>query len=122
VSGAAGHMVDDDAHEAIEELEERIESLGQAVARCRKISLAAKLAVAAGVIWILLVLLTIVSFDPATLITAMAMAIGGVVLLGSNATTWRQTEAELHSTEAERVSLIGRLHLSVVGEDTPTLH
>jgi len=115
-------MVDDDAHEAIEALEERIESLGETIGRCRKISLVAKLAVAAGAVWLLLVLLTIVPFDPATLITAMAIAIGGVVLLGSNATTWTQTEAELHSVNAQRADLIEHMHLSVVGENTPTLH
>jgi hypothetical protein len=115
-------MVDDDAHEAIEELEERIETLGETVERCRKISFAAKLAVAAGVAWTLLALLTIVSFDPATFITAMAIAIGGVVLLGSNATTWTQTETELQRAEAQRAGLIERMHLSVVGENTPTLH
>ena len=115
-------MVDDDARDAIEKLEERIEALGETVERCGKISLTAKFAVAASAIWMVLVLLTIVPFDPATFIAAMAIAIGGVVLLGSNATTWAQTEAELQRTQAQRADLIERMHLSVIGENTPTLH
>ena len=115
-------MVDDDAHDAIEELEARIEALGETIERCGKISLTAKFAVTASTTWIVLVLLTIVPFDPATFIAAMAIAIGGVVLLGSNATTWTQTEAELQRAEAQRASLIERMHLSVIGENAPTLH
>ncbi len=115
-------MVDDDAHDAIEKLEARIEALGETIERCGKISLAAKFAVAASAVWMVLVLLTIVPFDPATFIAAMAIAIGGVVLLGSNATTWAQTEAELQRTQAQRADLIERMHLSVIGESTPTLH
>jgi hypothetical protein len=115
-------MVDSDAYDAVEELEKRIETLGETVDRCRKISLAAKLAIAAGVAWTALVLLTIIPFDAATFVAAIAIAIGGVVLLGSNATTWTQTEAELQRAEAQRASLIERMHLSVIGENAPTLH
>ena len=115
-------MVDDDAHDAIEKLEARIEELGETIERCRKISLAAKSAIAASAVWMVLVPLTIVPFDPATFIAAMAIAIGGVVLLGSNTTTWGQTEAELQRTQAQRADLIERMHLSVIGESTPTLH
>jgi hypothetical protein len=115
-------MVDDDAHDAIEKLEAHIEALGETIERCGKISLAAKFAVAAGAVWMVLVLLTIAPFDPATFIAAMAIAIGGVVLLGSNATTWAQTEAELRRAQAQRTDVIERMHLSVIGESTPTLH
>ena len=49
-------------------------------------------------------------------IAAMAATIIGIVLLGSNATTWTQAEAALHATEAMRADLIGRMELRVVGE------
>ena len=50
-------MDDDDFHDEIAQLEARSEALAEGIERCRKISLAAKLAIAAGAIWIVLVLL-----------------------------------------------------------------
>ena len=46
----------------------------------------------------------------------------GVVLLGSNKTTWTQTETAMHASEAMRAELIGRIELRLVGEQKPTLH
>ena len=115
-------MDDDDFSEEIAQLEARSEALAESIERCRKISLAAKLTIAAGTIWIALVLLLVIPYIPETVIAAMAAMIGGVVLLGSNATTWTQAEAALHAAEAERADLIGRMELRVVGEERPTLH
>jgi hypothetical protein len=84
--------------------------------------LAAKLTIAAGAIWIVLVLLGVIAFSPDTIIAALAAVIGGIVLLGSNSTTWTQTDAALHEAEAMRADLIGRMDMRVVGEEKPTLH
>ena len=105
----------------IARIEERIEELGEAVARCRKISLAAKVAIGAGAAWLALTLLSLAPFVPFMLVGAMAAVIGGVVLLGSNSTTWTQTEAQLRASEAMRAEWIGRLELRVV-EESRTLH
>jgi uncharacterized membrane protein YqjE len=113
---------DDDSHDDIGQLEARIEALGESIERCVKFSLAAKLAIAAGATWIALVLLSVVLFSPETFVAAMAAVIIGVVLLGSNATTWTQAEADLRAAEATRADLIGRIDMRVVGEETPTLH
>src|SRR5664279_4912368 len=90
-------MDDDDFRDEIAQLEARSEALTESIERCRKISLAAKLTIAAGAIWIVLVLLGVIAFSPGTIIAAMAAVLGGIVLLGSNATTWTQTDAALVS-------------------------
>ena len=115
-------MDDDDFRDEITQLEARSEALTESIERCRKISLAAKLTIAAGAIWIVLVLLGVIAFSPGTIITAMAAVLGGIVLLGSNATTWTQTDAALHEAEAMRADLIGRMELPVVGEERPMLN
>jgi hypothetical protein len=112
-----GDTIDD-----IDQLEARIESLTASIERCRKISLASKFAVAAGVTWFALMLLWIVSFSAGAFVAALSAVLGGLVLLGSNATTWEQTAADLHAAEAMRAQLIGSIDLRVVGEETPTIH
>ncbi|HSP51243.1 MAG TPA: hypothetical protein VLN61_13895 [Pseudolabrys sp.] len=114
--------MDDDFRDEIAQLEARSEALTESIERCRKISLAAKLTIAAGVIWIVLVLLGVIAFSPGTIIAAMAAVIGGIVLLGSNETTWIQTDAALHEAEAMRADLIGRIDMRVVGDERPKLH
>jgi hypothetical protein len=115
-------MDGDDFRDQIAQLEARSEALAEAIDRCRKISLAAKLAIAGGAAWIGLVLLLVFPFIPGTVIAAMAAVIGGTVLLGSNATTWKQAEADLRQTEVMRANLIGRMDLRVIGEQRRTLH
>jgi hypothetical protein len=115
-------MDGDDFRDEIAQLEARSEALTEAIERCRKISLAAKFAIAGGAAWIALVLLLVVPFIPGTVVAALAALIGGTVLLGSNSATWKQADAELRQTEAMRANLIGRLDLRVIGEPKRTLH
>ncbi len=105
----------------IARIEARIEALQETIARCRKIALAARIAIGAGAVWLALTLIGLVSFTAFMVVAAMAAAIGGVVLLGSNSTTWQQTEAALAASEAMRHDLIEQLQLRVV-EERPTLH
>jgi len=111
-----------DISDDIDQLEARIEALTVSLERCRKISLAAKFAVAAGAAWFALLLLWIVSFSAVAFVAALSAVLGGLVLLGSNATTWTQTEADLRAAEAMRTQLIGNIELRVVGENSPTIH
>ena len=90
-------------------IEAHIEALAVSIERCRKLSLAAKIAIGAGGAWIVI-------------IAAMAAVIGGVVLLGSNSTTWTQTEARLRASEAMRAEMIERLQMRVVDEGVRRLH
>ena len=52
---------------------------------------------------------------------ALAAVIGGVVLLGSNSTTWEQNEAARAASAKLRAELIEGLQLRLV-EERPTLH
>ncbi len=106
----------------IAHLEERIETLTASIERCRKISFAAKLAAGAGLVWFALFLVTIVSFGPTAFVAATSAVLGGFVLLGSNQTTWEQTEAARAKAEAMRAELIGSMELRLVGEESPTIH
>jgi outer membrane murein-binding lipoprotein Lpp len=111
----------DEADDDVARIEARIEELVEAIERCRKLALAAKIAIAAGGAWIALTLLLLVPYVTALTVAALAAVIGGVVLAGSNSTTWKQTEAALKASEAMRDELIEQLQLRVV-EERPTLH
>jgi len=106
----------------IARIEERIESLREAIARCRKLSLAAKLMIGSGAAWIVLTLLWLIPYLPGMVFGALAAVIGGIVLLGSNATTWTQTEAALAASEAMRAEWIDRRDMRLVGDDRDTVH
>ena len=108
---------DDIAH-----LEAHIETLVVSIERCRKLSAAAKIAIGAGVAWIVLTLMWLVPYAAFMMVAAMAAIIGGIVLLGSNSTTWTQLEASLRASEAMRADMISRLDMRVVDDGVKRLH
>jgi hypothetical protein len=112
----------DEGADDIARVEARIEELNEAILRCGKISLAAKIMIAAGGAWIVLTLLWIVPYIAFMTVGALAFVIGGVVLAGSNSTTWKQTETALKASEKLRAEMIENLQLRVVGEEHPTIH
>ena len=81
---------DGDLHEQILHIETQIEDLTDVIERCQKISLISKAAMAAGTL-ILAIIIGAVGFDPAVMIGAIAVAIGGTVVCGSNTSTLKQT-------------------------------
>jgi fatty acid desaturase len=109
-------------HADIARIEARIETLHEAIARCRKIALAAKIAIVAGAAWLALTIVGLVPFVPTLLFGSLAVLIGGVVLAGSNSTTWQQTDDALAASEAMRRELIEQLDLRVIDDNVPTLH
>src|SRR5271169_2000601 len=113
--------MDETSSDDIARIEERIEELREAVARCRKLSLAAKLTIAAGGAWIVLTLLWLIPYEASLVFAALAAVIGGIVLLGSNSTTWTQTEAALAASEAARAEWIAGRDMRVIG-DSRTVH
>jgi hypothetical protein len=115
-------MNSDTVRDEIARLEARIEQLDDSIERCRKLSLAAKLAIGSGAAWIALTLMLIVNYVPALTFAALAAVIGGVVLLGSNSTTWTQMAAARAAAETQRADLIGGLELRAVDSGVRRLH
>ena len=115
-------MDEETATHEIVRLERLIEQLNGQLAWCAKISIAAKVAVAGCALWFALVVFWILPFGATGFVAAMSAGLGGVVLLGSNATSWEQIEDKRRQAEAARAALIGRMTLRVVGEPAPTLH
>ncbi len=103
-------------------LEHRIDVLNVALMRCRKIALAARVMIATGAGWIVLVLLQLMPAMVETTLAALAALIGGIVLLGSNASTWTETEDELAEAQAEREQLRADDEWFAANSATPTLH
>ena len=110
-------MDDNDPRDAIARLEAQIEALNESIARCRKVAVMARLVLAAGAIWIVLIVLQAVPFAPFNVVGAIAATLGGIVLSGSNSSTWKQTAAALAAAQAQRTDLIGRIDLRTVEED-----
>jgi hypothetical protein len=109
-------MDDGDLREQVVRVEARIEELAEAIERCRKIALMARAAIVVGGILILIVLIGVIRFDPTIMIGAIAAAIGGTVVLGSNSSTAVETTAALKAAEAHRAELIGEIDLRLVGD------
>ena len=111
---------DGDLHEQILHIETQIEDLTDVIERCQKISLISKAAMAAGTL-ILAIIIGAVGFDPAVMIGAIAVAIGGTVIFGSNTSTFKQTGTDMKGAEAHRAELISKMDLRVVGDGGPRI-
>jgi hypothetical protein len=105
----------------ISRLETRIEDLSDSIERCRKLDLFSKLAMSAGGLLLLAIILGLLTYDPMFLIGAIAAIIGGIVFFGSNTATLNQLAAERNAAEAERAELIGMIDLQLVPGNV-TLH
>lgn len=107
-------MNDSGLHDQIEDLELQIEALAAAAERCRKISVASKLAIGIGGMWLAAIIVGVVWPNATGLLGSMTSMIAGVVVLGSNSSTWQELTAKLETAEALRTELIGRIELRVV--------
>ena len=74
----------------------------------------AQVAIGLGGATLAAILIGVVRADGGPLVAALAAIIGGIVVLGSNATTRRQTLDALATEEARRTALIDGLDLHVV--------
>jgi len=105
--------------EEIARLEARIEALNDSLARCGKISLMARLILAGGAVWIVLIALGAVRFGSFNIVGAIAAVLGGIVLFGSNSSTWKQTDAALAAAQARRSELIDAIEMRTVDDADP---
>ena len=111
-------MTEDDPTDEISDIEDRIERLAEIAERCRKYILASKIAIGCGAALLLVTILGIFGFGQTAALGAIALVLGGIVSLGSNISTLRQTDDAIGATEARRSALIGSIDLRVVA-DTP---
>jgi len=104
--------------EEIERLERRIEELSDAIERSRRLRLAGRISAVAGPALVAGFALGLVAYTPARMVVALALAIGGVVLMGSSRSSTEELERALRRAEAERVAAIDALDLVDLSDRT----
>ncbi|XUM21554.1 hypothetical protein ACRAVF_30375 [Bradyrhizobium oligotrophicum S58] len=109
-------MDEDDPSDQISRIEARIEELAETAERCRKIILASKIVISGGAALLLGAVLGLLGSNAVVVLGAIAAVLGGIVSLGSNVSTLRQTVAAMAAAERFRAELIGRIDLRLVGE------
>ena len=114
-------MAEDNPIDEISRIEARLEELAEVSERCRKIILVSKAAIAGGVALLLVLMLGLFGSNQVAAIGSIALVLGGIVSLGSNISTLRQTMAAISDAEVLRSNLISRIDLRVVGEGTMNL-
>jgi len=114
-------MDDDDPTDEISRIEARLDELAEISERCRKIILVSKAAIAGGFAWLLVMMLGLSGSGEVAAIGSIALVLGGIVSLGSNVSTLRQTMDAISAAERLRSELIGSIDLRLVGDRTMKL-
>jgi hypothetical protein len=111
-------MDEDNPVDEIARIEARLDELAEVSERCRKIIVVSKAAIAGGSALLLAVILGLLGSNQATAIGSITVVIGGIVSLGSNVSTLRETMAAMSAAEMFRSDLISRIDLRFVGDGT----
>ena len=97
--------------ERVEGLELRVEELRDAIARSRRLALGGRVLAVFGAVLLLGFLLGFIDSAPARVLIALALMIGGVVLMGSSKSSTDELERSLERAEAELNEAIDALGL-----------
>src|SRR3954453_12549225 len=108
-------MDQDDAVDEMSQIEARIEELAELAERCRKVIVVSRAAIAGGLALLLTMMLGLFGSSQVAAIGSIAVVLGGIVSLGSNVSTLRQTTDTIAAAERLRSDLIGSIDLRVVG-------
>ena len=109
-------LTDDAPTDEISDIEARIEELAEVAERCRKVILASKIAIGGGPVVLLIAMLGLLGTGQVAALGSIALVLGGIVSLGSNVSTLRQTESAIAAAETRRAELIGRIDLRLVAD------
>jgi hypothetical protein len=110
-------MDEDNPIDEISQIEARLDELAEVSEQCRKIILVSKAAIAGSIALLLVTMLGLFGSSQVTAIGSIAVVIGGIVSLGSNVSTLRETMAAMSAAEVLRSDLISRIDLRVVGSN-----
>jgi hypothetical protein len=113
-----GAESEEDPSAQIARLETQIERLGEVAESCRKVILAAKVAIALGALVLLVTLAGLFNVDQIVAFAGVAAILGGIVAAGSNSRTLNEATANMRAAEARRAQLIGALPFSAVIDET----
>jgi hypoxanthine-guanine phosphoribosyltransferase len=107
-------MNNGDPHDEIVQLEARIDELAARIESCRKFILVGRIAVVAGALVLIAMLVGAIQTNPSVLALAAAAVLGGIVAAGSNYSTAKEATRELTAAEARRTALIDQIDLRLV--------
>ena len=103
-----------DPHEEIVRIEERIEELAAKIDSCSKFTLAARIAVAGGGVFLAAMLVGAIRSDLGLMAAAVASLLGGIVVWGSNSSTAKEAAIEINAAESKRAGLIEQINPRVI--------
>jgi predicted phage tail protein len=101
----------------IERLENAIEELQDAIRRSRRLILAGRWCAVVGLALLAFLILGLLDFTSILAIAGVALALGGLVLMGSSKASTDELERSLKRTEGERRAAIDALELVEVGDE-----
>src|SRR6202049_2017570 len=93
-------MDEDNPIDEISRIEAQLEELAAISERCRRIILVSKAAIAGGVALPLFMMLGLFGSNQVAVIGSIAVVLGGIVSLGSNVSTLRQTRSAMRAALA----------------------
>jgi hypoxanthine-guanine phosphoribosyltransferase len=107
-------LTNGDLRDEIVRLEAQIDELTDRIESCRKFILAGWIAVAAGAVVFIAILVGAIHFDLSVMAIAIAAVLVGIVVAGSNRSTAQEATGELTAAEARRTALIDQIDLRLV--------